>query len=47
MNTIDLIERKLDEAENAAASSAARYTADEVLSRARERIKHQQEERPL
>ena len=47
MDTVDLIEQKLDEAENAAAASAVRYTADEVFSRIRERIKYQQEERPL
>jgi len=31
MDAVDLIERKLDEAENAAASSVDRYTADEVF----------------
>jgi len=35
MDTVDLIERKLGEAENAAALSAARYTADEMFSRIR------------
>jgi hypothetical protein len=35
MDTVDLIERKLGEAKNAAALSAARYTADEMLSRIR------------
>ena len=44
MDAVDLIERKLDEAENAAASSVARYTADEVFSHIKERIKHQREE---
>ena len=44
MDAVDLIERKLDEAENAAASSVDRNTAEEVFSRIRERIKHQREE---
>jgi len=47
MRAADPLESKLDGAENAAASSNTRYTAEEVFSRVRERIKHQQEERPL
>jgi len=35
MDTVDLIEWNLGEAENAAALSAARYTADEMFSRIR------------
>ena len=44
MDAVDLIERKPDEAENTAALSAARNTAEEVFSRIRERIKHQRVE---
>ena len=47
MSAANLLESKLDEAENAAASSNTRYTAEEVFSRVRERIKHQHEEKPL
>ena len=47
MSAADLLESKLDEAENAAALSNIRYTAEEVFLRVRERIKHQHEEKPL
>ena len=47
MSAANLLESKLDEAENAAALSNIRYTAEEVFLRVRERIKHQHEEKPL
>lgn len=47
MEPTDLYELKLDEADEAAASSDVRFDAEDVFSRVRKRIKQQCAENPL